>query len=120
VETIGLVRLDLVVEAVRLPGLCEEDDADGPPEVVELKAAAPCRVHDGGVVYDLHGDLLSEWCVFVCISFAISALMRPSRDFFTTWVWSFWNSKGDFPLRLTDTETKTVSGFHTHLLAAWE
>ena len=51
------VLLDAVVEAVRLPGVREEDERDRLPEVVELQAARADGVHDACVVDDARGDV---------------------------------------------------------------
>ena len=50
------VHLDLVVEAVGLPGVGEEGDGHRLPEVVQLEPAGARRVEDGGVVDDFERD----------------------------------------------------------------
>lgn len=44
------VFLDSVVEAVRLPGLGEEDERDSLSEIIELQTASTDGVHDGCVM----------------------------------------------------------------------
>ena len=50
------VHLDLVVEAVRLPGVGEEGDGHRLPKVVQLQPAGARCVEDGGVVDDCQRD----------------------------------------------------------------
>ena len=52
----GPVHLDLVVEAVRLPGVGEEGYGHRLPKVVQLEPAGARCVEDGGVVDDGQRD----------------------------------------------------------------
>lgn len=51
------VLLHAIVEAVRFPGIREEDEGNRLPKVVQLQAARTDGVHDGCVVDDLYGDV---------------------------------------------------------------
>lgn len=49
------ILLHTIVEAVWSPGICEEDERDRLPKVVELQATCTDSIHDGGIVDDPSG-----------------------------------------------------------------
>ena len=56
VQTTTEVELHLVIKAIWAPVLVVEWDADRLPEGIQLQAAGSARVHDAGVVNNLHLD----------------------------------------------------------------
>ena len=51
------ILLNLLIKAVRSPGLSKEAQRHSLTETVELQTAASTSIHDGGVVNDSHGNI---------------------------------------------------------------